>query len=150
MSQVRSCVNFELKANVSELSISIFRVDMMNDHTSLLHIPVCHIDVSSYGCTMQQEGRIKLCSYPADSNLSPCRLTWCPWYQLFCLLCSMFFHEFVFLGFSWSMHVGVPCICTFMLIPQIITGYQSHQIWNMSHMHTLVLNTELVTLKLHS
>jgi hypothetical protein len=39
--------------------------------------------------------------------------------------------------------------CVFILISQILTGYQSHQIQNMSHVHTLVVNIELVTLQLH-
>jgi hypothetical protein len=37
-SQVISCVNVELKANVSEISISISRVDMVNEHMSLIYI----------------------------------------------------------------------------------------------------------------
>jgi hypothetical protein len=54
------CVNGELKTNVSEISsVSIIRVDVVNDHMSLIYTPVCQIDVSSYWCIMQQRVKKK-------------------------------------------------------------------------------------------
>jgi hypothetical protein len=47
-SWVISHVNVELKINVSEISVFIIRVDVMNGHMSLIFIPVCQIDASSY------------------------------------------------------------------------------------------------------
>jgi hypothetical protein len=43
---------------------------------SLIFIPVRQIYASSYWCTMQQEGGVKLYGHPSDSDLSPCCLTW--------------------------------------------------------------------------
>jgi hypothetical protein len=41
-------INVELKINVSEISsVSIFRVDVVNDRMSLIFIPVCQIGASS-------------------------------------------------------------------------------------------------------
>jgi hypothetical protein len=52
VSQALSRVGVELKTSVSEISSgSIFRVDVANDHTSLICIPMCQIDASSYWCT---------------------------------------------------------------------------------------------------
>jgi hypothetical protein len=49
-----SRVNVELKTNVSEVSsVSIIKVDAVNDRMSLMFILVCKIDVSSYWCIMQ-------------------------------------------------------------------------------------------------
>jgi hypothetical protein len=53
-SWVITCVNVELKPNVSEISsVSITRVGVVNDGMSLIFTPVCEIDASSYWCTVQ-------------------------------------------------------------------------------------------------
>jgi hypothetical protein len=49
--QVIIHVNVELKTSVSE--ISIIRIDVMIDHTSLIYIPVHQIDASSCWCIVQ-------------------------------------------------------------------------------------------------
>lgn len=41
-----------------EISTSI-RINAINDHVLLTHIPVCQTTASSYWCTMQQEGGVK-------------------------------------------------------------------------------------------
>jgi hypothetical protein len=42
-------VNIELKTNVPEIiSVSIIRVDVLNDHVSLIFVPVCESDALSY------------------------------------------------------------------------------------------------------
>lgn len=47
-SQEISHVKFEIKTNISEISsVSIFKVNVVNDHISLIFIPVCQIGVSS-------------------------------------------------------------------------------------------------------
>jgi hypothetical protein len=38
-------INAELNNSVTEISISIIRIDVMIDHTSLIYIPVHQIDV---------------------------------------------------------------------------------------------------------
>jgi hypothetical protein len=44
-----SRVDVELKPSVSEIwSVSIIRVDVVNDRISLMFIPVCRIGASSY------------------------------------------------------------------------------------------------------
>jgi hypothetical protein len=46
-----SHVNVEIKPDVSDIfSASIIRVDVVNDRMSLIVIPVCEIDASSYWC----------------------------------------------------------------------------------------------------
>jgi hypothetical protein len=93
--------NIELNINISELSsISIIRVDVVNDHMLLIYTSICQIGASFCWCTTEQEGKVKLCGHPSNSNLSPCHLTSCPCCQLFCFLCSMLFS--VFLGFFWT------------------------------------------------
>jgi hypothetical protein len=64
---------------------------MLNGRTSLIFLPVCQIDASSYWCTLQLEGTVKLCDDPSDSNLPPCCLNWCPCCQLLCFLFSLLF-----------------------------------------------------------
>jgi hypothetical protein len=67
-----SPVNVELRINVSEFSsVSVIRVDVVSDNMSLIFIPVCQIDASSYWYTVQEEGGVKLRGHPTDSNLSP-------------------------------------------------------------------------------
>jgi hypothetical protein len=117
------CVYFELKTNVSELSsISIIRVDMVNDHMSLIYIPVCQINASTYLCTMQQEDRVKLCDHPSNSNLSLFRLTWCPCCQLFCFLCSMLYSvsswDFLFL-FCAGQFTWLTCFISLRIVQWI-------------------------------
>jgi hypothetical protein len=51
---VISHVNVEVKTHISEIAlVSIIKVDVVNDRMSLIFIPVCQIDASSYWCTMQ-------------------------------------------------------------------------------------------------
>jgi hypothetical protein len=57
-SRANSHVNVELKTSVSEISVSIMRVDVLNDHTSPIWI-VCQIDALSFGI---------VCSRRAESN----------------------------------------------------------------------------------
>jgi hypothetical protein len=53
-SQVIIHVNVELKTNISGISsVSIVRVSVVNDHTSLILMPVCQFDASSYWHAMQ-------------------------------------------------------------------------------------------------
>jgi hypothetical protein len=86
------CVNAELKTNISWISSnSIIRTNVVNDHMSLIHIPACRINASSYWCTMQQEGGVRLCGHPSNSKLSPCCLIWCSCCRLFCFLCSLLY-----------------------------------------------------------
>jgi hypothetical protein len=48
-SRAISRVNVKLKTNVSEISsVYIIRVDVVNDRISLIFIPDCQIDASSY------------------------------------------------------------------------------------------------------
>jgi hypothetical protein len=48
-SEAINCVNVEPKTNVSIIfSVSIIRVGVVNHHVSLIFIPVCEIDASSY------------------------------------------------------------------------------------------------------
>jgi hypothetical protein len=95
-----SCVSVELKPTFQISPRSPFSVDVVNDDMSLIFILVCRIDASCCWCTMQQEGKVKLCGHPSDSNLSLCCLTRSPCCQtilfsfLHALLCVM-------LGFSW-------------------------------------------------
>jgi hypothetical protein len=56
-SQAISHVSIELKTSVSEIFVSITRVDVLNDHTSLIWI-VCQIETPSFGI---------LCSRRAES-----------------------------------------------------------------------------------
>jgi hypothetical protein len=66
----------ESKTNVSEIcSVFIIRVDMVNDRTSLICIPVYQIDWH----TTRPEGGVRICGHPPDSDLLPSRLTLCPW-----------------------------------------------------------------------
>jgi hypothetical protein len=47
-------VNVPLKTSVSQISsVSIIRVGVVNGRMSLIFIPVCPIDASSYWCVMQ-------------------------------------------------------------------------------------------------
>jgi hypothetical protein len=74
-----------------------------NEQMSLIFIPVCQIDASSYSSIVQYGDGVKLCGHPSDSNLSPCCLTWCPFVKLL----SFLFQRAVlcvFLGFS-------RCVC---------------------------------------
>jgi hypothetical protein len=77
-SRAISRVNVELKTNVTEISsVSIIRVDVVNDHMSLIFILVCqtmplHIGVL---CSRRAESNC-VTDHPSDSNLSPCCLTW--------------------------------------------------------------------------
>jgi hypothetical protein len=58
-SRAISLVNVELKTDVSEISsVSIIRVDVMNDRILLIFTPVCQIDSSSYWCAVQWEGGV--------------------------------------------------------------------------------------------
>jgi hypothetical protein len=41
-----SRVGVELKTDVSEISVSIIRVDVVNGYMSLIFVPVCLIDAS--------------------------------------------------------------------------------------------------------
>jgi hypothetical protein len=78
-SWVIGCVNAELKTNILVISTSIIRVNAMNDHMLLIHIPVCQKNASSYWCTMQQEGGVKLfCSmlFPMSSWDFPICVCW--------------------------------------------------------------------------
>jgi hypothetical protein len=53
-SRVISGFRVELKITVSEISpVAIVRVDVVNDCMSVIFIPVCEIDVSSYWCTIE-------------------------------------------------------------------------------------------------
>lgn len=77
-----SCVNVELKTNISESSqVSISRANVANIYS----VTVCR-NVSSYWCTMQQEDRVKFSGHPSHSYLSPCHLTWCPCFSVFYFL----------------------------------------------------------------
>jgi hypothetical protein len=58
-----SFARVDLKISVSEIFVSIIRIDVMNDHMSLLCITVCEIGASSSWCTMQQGDRVKLCDH---------------------------------------------------------------------------------------
>jgi hypothetical protein len=101
-----SRVNVELNTNVSDIaSGSIIRVDVANDRISLIFIPVCPTDYSSYWCTMHWVGGVKLGRHPSTSNLSPCCLTW----SLCCqtVLCSLFPVPLCLLAI-FVMCVGVP------------------------------------------
>jgi hypothetical protein len=105
-SRAISRLNAEQKTRISEISaVSIIRVDVVNDYISLIFIADCLIDASSYGCTMQQEGGVKLCGHLNDSNLPQCCLTSCPCCQIFCFLFSMLFSVS-----SWNYRdcAGVP------------------------------------------
>jgi hypothetical protein len=91
-----SGVNVELKTTISKIS-SVW-VDVFNDHTSLIHMPVCQIDASSSWHTMQQE--------PGVTHLAPTYHTdpvvnYCAFFLACSFLCSCTqeFPNTVVLGF---------------------------------------------------
>jgi hypothetical protein len=104
-SQAISHVNAELKTNVSEISsVSIIRVDVVNDHMSLIFIPVCQTDPLPIGVLCSRRAESK-CTVTHPTNFSPCCLTWCPCSQLFC------FHFNLLFSVSWDFHdVCVLCL----------------------------------------
>jgi hypothetical protein len=56
-----SRVNVEIKTEVSEISsVSIIRVDVMNDLATLIYVPVCQIDASAFNGTAVAPGA-KVC-----------------------------------------------------------------------------------------
>lgn len=78
----------------------------------------CQVDASCYWRTVQQEGGVILCGHPSDSNLSPCRLTWCPCCQLFFRVCSTLFPVFDFLEFP-------PNLCDLECLSNIVLGFHA-------------------------
>jgi hypothetical protein len=82
---------------------------------SLIFITVCQIDASSYWCTTQYEGGVKLCGHPSDSNLSPCCLTLCTFVKLF--------------FFAWSslcfLGIFVMCVCVLGCLNKPALGFHA-------------------------
>jgi hypothetical protein len=56
-SQAISCVTDKLKPNILEISVSLIRANVMNDHTFLIYIPAKD-NASPYWHGKQQEGGI--------------------------------------------------------------------------------------------
>lgn len=67
---ILSLGSVELITDVSEISVCIIRVNVLNDHISLIFIPISPIDGSSYWCTVLKEGGVKVCGRPPDSASS--------------------------------------------------------------------------------
>jgi hypothetical protein len=58
-----SYVSFDVKPDVSEISVSIIRIHMVSDH--------CPVGASSDWCTVHEEGGVELCGHPSYSEPIP-------------------------------------------------------------------------------
>jgi hypothetical protein len=109
-----------IKSTLSSVSANM--VDVINDRISLTHAPVSQIYPLCHCCALQQEGGVRICFYPSESNLWPCPLTqlpcfilcswllcvcFCNFFEICVLECSnnlmLRFHNLMTLEISWKI-----------------------------------------------